>query len=146
MPDNAFTVLTLTGDGVQPYATRGASQTLAPIQQASQLARTVNGVLADLSFDTGFQKYASTLSCSDQTAPAFERSWPGLAVTVGCISELSYKTSGGSPSRPVVSGSERVDGDYTFYRPLLSMRVINYSVQTDEYGAVVSWSMQLEEE
>lgn len=145
MPDNAFTNLVLTGDGVQPYATRGASQSLTPIQQASQLDRTVNGKLVDLSFDTGFQKYASTLSCSDQTAPAFEKSWPGLEISVDCISELAYKTSGGSPSRPVVSGSPREDGDYTFYRPRLDMRVVGYQIQTDEYGAVVSWTMQLEE-
>lgn len=145
MTENAFTNLTLSGDGVQPYATRGAMQTLNPIQQASQLDRTVNGKLVDLSFDTGFQKFASTISCSDQTAPAFERSWPGLEVTVGCVQELSYKTAGGSPSRPVVADSQRVEGDYTFYRPSLTMRVVNYTTQTDEFGSVVSWSMQLEE-
>jgi len=145
MVKNAFTVLTLSGDGVQPYATRGASQTLSPIQGASQVDRTVNGKLVDLSFDDGFKKFASTISCNDQTAPAFEKSWPGLILTVGCISELCYKTSGGTPTRPVVSGSSRVDGDYTFYRPTLTMMVLGYTAQTDEYGCAVSWSMQLEE-
>jgi hypothetical protein len=145
MPDNAFTNLTLSGDGVQPYATRGATQTLNPIQQASQVDRTVNGKLVNLAFDDGFQKFASAISCNDQTAPAFEKSWPGLTVTVGCLAELCYKTSGGSPSRSVVPDSSRVDGDYTFYRPLLTMMVLNYSTQTDEYGSIVSWSMQLEE-
>jgi hypothetical protein len=137
--------LTLSGDGVQPYATRGASQTLNPIQQATQVDRTVNGKLVNLAFDDGFQKFASTISCSDQTSPAFEKSWPGLAVTVGCIAELCYKTAGGAPTREVVPDSSRVDGDYTFYRALLSMMIISYTEQTDEYGAVVSWSMQLEE-
>lgn len=145
MAVNAHTVLTLSGDGVQPYATRGATQTLNPIQQASQLDRTVNGKLVDLSFDDAFKKFASTISCNDQTSPAFEKSWPGLVVTVGCVAELCYKTSGGLPTRPVVSGSSRVDGDYTFYRPSLTMMVLNYNTQTDEYGRAVSWSMQLEE-
>jgi hypothetical protein len=142
---NYFTNLALSGDGVQPYATRGATQTLNPIAQASQLDRTVNGKLVDLSFDDGFQKYASTIACNDQTSPAFDKAWPGLQVTVDCISELSYKTLGGTPQRSVVPGSSRTDGDYTFYRPRLTMRIISYTAQTDEYGAVVSWSMQLEE-
>lgn len=145
MAENAFTTLTLSGDGVQPYATRGASQTLNPIQEATQVDRTVNGKLVNLSFDDGFQKFASTISCNDQTSPAFEKSWPGLTVTVGCIAELCYKTDGGSPSRPVVAGSERTDGDYTFYKAQLTMIILGYSTQTDEYGALVSWSMQLEE-
>lgn len=145
IPINAFTNLKMTGDGVQPYATRGATQTLNPIQQATQLDRTVNGKLVNIAFDDGFQKFASTISCNDQTAPAFEKSWPGLTVTVECISELSYKTDGGSPSRTVVTGSSRTDGDYTFYRPSLIMMIIGYTMQTDEYGAAVSWSMQLEE-
>lgn len=145
MVDNAFTNLTLSGIGVQPYATRGATQTLNPIQQATQVGRTVNGKLVDLSFDDGFKKYSSTISCNDQTAPAFERAWPGLVLTVGCLAELCYLTASGSPSRNIVAGSSRTEGLYTFYRPSLTMMVVGYSAQTDEYGAVVSWTMQLEE-
>lgn len=145
MADNAYTLLELSGDGVQPYATRGATQTLNPISGATQVDRTVNGKLVDLTFDDGFQKFTSTVSCNDQTAPAFERSWPGLILTVDCISELSYKTVGGAPTRTPVPGSSRVEGGYTFYRPRLSMMVLGYSTQTDEYGCAVSWSMQLEE-
>jgi hypothetical protein len=66
-------------------------------------------------------------------------------VTVGCISELSYLTAGGSPARTPVTGSSRTEGAYTFYRPSLTMRVVTFSQDTDEYGAETSWSLELEE-
>jgi hypothetical protein len=66
-------------------------------------------------------------------------------VEVGCIAELCFLTSGGGPGRTAVAGSERVEGDFSFYRPVLTMRVVGFSVSRDEYGAAVSWQMQLEE-
>ena len=137
-------VLTLSGIGVPPYSARGASQTLDPIQASQQLRRTINGELIDISREE-FRKYRSTISCADQQSPAVDGVWPGQVLTVGCISELSYKTSGGVPARNVVAGSSRTEGDYTFYRPSLTMRVVAFSQDTDEYGAAVSWSLQLEE-
>ena len=137
-------VLSLSGIGVPPYSARGATQTLEPIDQAAQLRRTVNGALVDLS-RSEFRKYRSTISCSDQQPPAVDGLWPGQIVTVGCIAELSYLTSGGSPARMPVGGSVRTEGSYTFYRPSLSMRVVGFSQERDEFGAVVSWSLQLEE-
>ena len=137
-------MLTLTGIGVPPYSARGASQTLEPIGSSQQLRRTINGELIDIS-RAEFRKYRSTISCVDQQPPAVDGVWPGQVLTVGCISELSYKTSGGVPARNVVAGSTRSEGDYTFYRPSLTMRVVSFSQDTDEYGAEVSWSLQLEE-
>ena len=137
-------MLTLSGIGVPPYSARGASQTLEPIQASQQLRRTINGELIDIS-RAEFRKYRSTISCVDQQPPAIDGVWPGRVLTVGCISELSYLTAGGAPARPLVSGSSRTEGDYTFYRPSLTMRVVAFSQDTDEYGAVVSWSLQLEE-
>ena len=137
-------VLTLSGIGVPPYSARGASQTLEPIGSSQQLRRTINGELIDIS-RAEFRKYRSTISCVDQQPPAIDGVWPGQVLTVGCISELSYLTAGGAPARPLVSGSSRTEGDYTFYRPSLTMRVVAFSQDTDEYGAVVSWSLQLEE-
>lgn len=139
-----MSVLAFSGFGVPPYSARGASQSLEPIGQAQQLRRTINGGLIDVSRPE-FRKYRSTLSCSDQQPPAVDGVWPGQIVTVDCIAELSYRNSGGSPARTVVSGSSRTEGDFTFYRPRLTMRVLNFSQETDEFGAVVSWSMQLEE-
>jgi hypothetical protein len=53
---------------------------------------------------------------------------------VECVAELSYPT-GGSPARPVVSGSTRTQGGFVFYRPQLQMRVTGFSANRDEYGA-----------
>lgn len=137
-------VLTLSGIGVPSYSARGASQTLEPIQASQQLRRTVNGELIDISRPE-FRKYRSRISCSDQQSPAVDGVWPGQVVTVGCISELSYLTAGGSPARTPVTGSSRTEGAYTVYRPSLTMRVVSFSQDTDEYGAETSWSLELEE-
>jgi hypothetical protein len=138
------TLLTLTGVGVPPYSARGLTQTLEPIEASAQLRRTVNGALVDLSYEP-FRKYKSTIACQDQEPPAVDGVWPGRVVNVGCVAELSFLTAGGSPARLVVDDSERVDGAFTFYRPILTMRVTGLSVTRDEYGSNVSWQMQLEE-
>lgn len=138
------TLLEITGPGIAPYSARGITQTLAPIQAATSLRRTINGTLKDLS-GSQFRKYASNISCADQLAPAFDGLWPGAALTVHCVAELSYKTIGGAPSRPVVSGSSRVEGAYTYYRPVLQMRVVTPSMNADEWAAANQWSIDLEE-
>jgi hypothetical protein len=144
MSDNYFTLLVLDGQGLPPYSGRGITQTLDPIGQAANMRRTVNGDLKDISF-SGFRKYKSQLSCNDQLAPALDGVWPGQTVQVDCISELSYKTAGGSAQRTPVPGSSRKEGLYTYYRPRLTMKVMDYSVSTDEYGAQVGWQLALEE-
>ncbi len=138
------TALVITGAAITPYSARGVSQTLDPIQQAGNLRRTVNGTLVDLSV-AELRKYQSRVSCRDLDVPALDGVWPGDLVTVDCVAELSYATSGGTPSRTVVSGSSRTVGDFTFYRPQLSMRIVGISAQFDEYGAEVGWSLDLEE-
>jgi hypothetical protein len=112
--------------------------------RTKNLRRTINGTLIDLA-PPQFRKYASEITGNDQTSPALSGVWPGRQVVVDCVSELSYATTGGAPERTVVPGSSRVDGDYTFYRPRLTFRVTDYSQDTDEWGAVVSWSLSLEE-
>ena len=141
---NDDTLLTLSGIGVTTYSARGLTQTLEPIEASAQLRRTVNGALVDLSYEP-FRKYKSTISCQDQEPPAIDGVWPGQIVTVECVAELCFPTTSGSPARPSVSGSARTGGDFTFYRPVLSMRVTGFSVSRDEYGAAVSWQLQLEE-
>lgn len=138
------TLLVISGPGVSPYSARGLSQTLTPIQAAQNTRRTVNGSLIDISA-AQFRKFRSTISCTDQNTPALDGIWPGEQVTVDCVATLSYKTVGGSPSRPVVPGSSYVEGAFTIYRPRLTMIVMNFAVQEDEYGAAISWSLDLEE-
>ena len=137
-------LLTLAGVGVPPYSARGLTQTLEPIEASAQLRRTVNGALVDLSYEA-FRKYKSTIACQDQEPPAVDGVWPGRVVTVDCVAELCFATAGNSPARPAVDDSERVEGAFTFYRPILTMRVTGFSVTRDEYGSGVSWQIMLEE-
>jgi hypothetical protein len=137
------TLLVLTGLGLPPFSARGLSQTLELIEASASLRRTINGELQDLSLPQ-FRKYRSTISCADQRTPATDGVFPGAEVTVDCVFELSYPV-GGSPQRIVVPGSERTEGDFVFYRPRLVMRVTEYSVSQDEYGATAQWSLTLEE-
>jgi hypothetical protein len=138
------TLLVITGMGFSPYAARGLTQTLQPIEQAKQLRRTASGKLVDVSVEQ-FRKYRSTINCTDQRAPAIDGIWPGMVVTVSCIAELSHPV-GGTPSRPVVAGSIREEAGYVFYRPVLVMRVVDIGPSTDEFAAEVAWSLELEEE
>jgi hypothetical protein len=105
------TLLVISGMGFSPYAARGLTQTLVPIEQAKQLRRTASGKLVDVSV-AQFRKYRSTISCTDQRAPAIDGIWPGMVVTVSCVAELSHPPSG-APSRPVVAGSIREEEGYT---------------------------------
>lgn len=138
------TLLTISGDGMPPHSVRGITQTLEPIDAAKNLRRTVNGGLVDLSASQ-FKKYRSEISCTDKDAPAFDAIEIGDTLTIGCVEELSYLTAGGSPSRPVVAGSSRTNGAYTSYRPELTMIVVGKSQSFDEYGAVESWTLEVEE-
>jgi len=138
------TVLEISGPGIASYTARGATQTLDPIDASSVMARTVNGALIDLS-PAQMRKYKSTISCNDTETPALDGVWPGMVLTVDCIAELGYLTAGGAAGRAVVTGSERTSGSWSYYRPRLDMRVIQYSVSRDEYGAMTDWSLDLEE-
>lgn len=137
------TLLVLSGMGVPPYSARGLSQTLEPIAASANLRRTVNGNLRDVSFEP-FRKYQSRITCTDQRAPAIDGIWAGMILTVECVQELCHPVSG-LAQRPMVSGSDRVEGDFVHYRPILEMMVTAFNVLTDEYAADVGWELQLEE-
>lgn len=139
------TLLMLSGIDVPPYSARGLTQTLTPIDQSSNIMRTWNGALRDLTL-SAFRKYASVISCNDQQPPACDGVWQGKIITVDCIVELAYKTGlAGAPFRNVVAGSSRVEDAFTFYRPQLVMMVLQLDQDEDEYGAAIGWSMSLEE-
>jgi hypothetical protein len=44
-----------------------------------------------------------------------------------------------------VSGSERVDGGRSFYRPVIDMMVMSFTTTKDEYQATIGWKIDLEE-
>jgi hypothetical protein len=136
-----------TAPGVAPYSARGLNGTLSPIDAArgaDKLRRTVNGTLVDISAPQ-MRKYQLEVAGSDQAPPALDGVWVGMEVLVDCHVELAYLTAGGTPGRSPVTGSERVEGDYTYYRPQLSMRVVELQIERSEWEADVGWSLTLEE-
>ena len=144
--------LALSGIGVPPYSVRGVTQTLEPIVQASQVRRTINGTLVDRA-SPRFRKFASTVTGADQQPPAFDDSWPGRLVTVDCAVLLAVEGTITEPTegngllfdRPHVPGSVIHESGFTFYRPRLEMRVIGWTINRDPWGAVIDWSLMLEE-
>jgi len=138
------TLLSFAELDLPPYSVRALTQTLIPIDAAGNLVRSINGELMDLSASQ-FRKYQSVISCTDQQSPTIDGIWQGMTLTVDCICELSYKTAGGAPAKTVVTDSSRIEGAFTFYRPQLVMRVMQWNISTDEYGADVGWQITLEE-
>lgn len=145
MMPSGTTWLTLSGIQVPPYSARGLSQSLTPIDQASNIMRTWNGALRDLTLPQ-FRKYSSVITGEDQNPPACDGVWQGKIVTVGCCAYLSYLTGAvGAPFRTPVAGSSYVEGAFTLYRPELVMMVTAFEQEEAEWDAKISWSMTLEE-
>ena len=145
LPANADTLLTISGFGNLLYQARGLTQTLEVIGEASDLERSVNGTLVDLS-NPIFRKYKSKITCTDVNAPPLDNVWPGMVVDVDCAVNLCYPTgNSGSPARNEVAGSSFVQGIFTFYRPALKMRVVTLSQSFEEWRADMAWVLQLEE-
>lgn len=141
MTDN--TLLVLQAIGIPAYSARGLKQTLEPIPAATQNRRTVNGELVDFGY-AQFRKYRSTITGTDVDPPAVDLVFPGTILTVSCIPELAYLSGG--PGRPPVAGSVRTDADgFTYYRPQLTTRVVSWKLDRDEWGATLSWQLDLEE-
>lgn len=135
--------------GIPPYALRGIQQSLQPIDQASNVKRTINGTLKDVS-SPDFRKYRSTIRCTDQQSPGLGKLWPGQRLTMQCASELSFEgstdDSDGPFERPVVAGSAREESGFTFYRPQLTVLVVAYNTELEEYEGQVAWQLDVEEE
>lgn len=134
-----------------PFAARGITQTLEPIVGAgsggsivgSGARRDVNGNLVDLT-NPAFRKYATSIDGHDVEAPALDGAWLGTIVQMVCACELSYLT-GGSPQRPAVSGTSRVEGSFTFYRPFLTVMITEISHSFDEWQHGYKWKLGAQE-
>src|SRR6516225_8659368 len=117
-----LTLIPLSGHNnpvLQKYAVRGLTQTLKQIGDPSNIRRTVDGRLVNLT-PPWFHQFASTVTCKDVYAPCLDGAWRGVICEVECAGEFSYVT--GSPVRPVVPGSQRVDEQgITYYLPIMIM-------------------------
>lgn len=138
------TVFVMSGPGLPPYSSRGITQTLEPIEAAGVFARTVNGKLINLA-PAQFALFRTTVSCKDVEAPAFNGLKKGDHITMDCAVELGYHTGSDSPSRPVVAGSSRVVGNYTYYRPEITVVITNWTCSRDEYGHITEYQFEGEE-
>lgn len=139
-----LTLLKLDPIGVPPYSARGIDQTLDPISLASDVDEDINGIAIDFSAPQ-FRKYKTEITCTDNEAPALSGVWPGQILTISCVQELGFLTATGSPERPVVDGSLRVSGDFTYYRPILVMRVTGYSAGRPEWAGTINWKLSATE-
>lgn len=126
------------------YSARGLSQTLDPIDATVSQERTVNAELVDLSL-VRFRKYRSVISANDVRPPSRDDIWPGMTVTVECACVRSYPTIGGSPARTPVTGSQFVEGDFTFYRPTFTFMIGKMTGRFEEWEAGNDWSIELSE-
>lgn len=141
------TLLTIAGVPLPQASARGIRQTLAEIEQAGNFRRTANLELRNVAPIAARRKFKTTISCDDINAPMWDGLYKGLVVSyIDCVEELYYLTSGGVPFKTVVSGSVRVVGSVTFYRPrLLNCMITEISVDGDEYAASRGWSISAEE-
>ena len=142
-----LTITPLSGQDsfyLTPYSARGLTQTLEWRDQPTNVEIDINGVAQDLTFPQ-FRKWKSTITCRDVETPAIDAAFIGQAVTVDCAIELAYLTSVGTPNRPPVSGSERTEGSFTYYRPVLTMRIKSIRNSFDEWQAYNGWTAELVE-
>lgn len=136
---------------VNPFSARRLKGKLAPIKLASgddKLARTVNGKLIDLSAPQ-MRKYRLEITGGDQAPPAFDGLWTGMVVIATSLVEIGL-AAGGAAQRPQAAlvgepGGTRQEGNFYYYRPVFTMRVVDFDLGRQEYDQTVPWSLVLEE-
>jgi hypothetical protein len=139
----------LSGDGgllLPPYGARALTQTLEKINSNSASAlfrRSIRGRMIDMSSPV-FRLYQSTVSWQDGTPPSLDDAWLGCIVQMDCAVELAYPT-GGTPQRTGVSGSSRVEGWMTYYRPTMLMMLTGMRQSFGEYTGLYSISLDFQE-
>lgn len=121
----AYTLLAIDGIDFSQFAVRGITMTLAPIDQAKNLARDCRGVLVDISA-AQFQQHKISISCSDHEVPIFTDVWPGKDIVVSCIPNL---------------GAANTTGDVL----TIPCRVTSWDVSRDEWSAEASWKLEAEQ-
>ena len=138
------TLLKISGVGMSPYAARGLTQTLNPIEQAKDLRRTINGELIDFSVEQ-FRKYASVISGNDQMPPGVAGVWPGRG-RPGRMRRRALLPHRGRKRRAARGGGLGAHRGSVHLLPTgAEMRVVDFSQSFDEWDAQVSWSLTLEE-
>jgi hypothetical protein len=125
MPHPPYTLLAIDGIDFSQYAVRGITMTLAPIDQAANLARDCRGALADISLEQ-FRQYKVTITCTDHEVPELTDVWPGQDITITCIPGL---------------GAANTTGDVL----TILAKVTAWNTSRDEWAAEVAWQLEAEQ-
>jgi hypothetical protein len=157
--------------GLPPQSARNCKQELSPILNG-EFKRSINGNL--LFLETNERKrYKSAISCKDVNSPLIDGIWIGTQLSVGCIQNLWQSIDAGERKtrlvRPPVADSvcvvdnlgdairfelrddevelPRIYGEKVFvcFRPWLVMKVVDFSLETDEWGMTGGWRLVVEE-
>lgn len=161
------TELVITHAGFPPLSARGCKQELVP-KALGQFRRTVNGDLVFLGIQG--KKYRSLISCEDKASFASDELLPGMIVDVHCIQRLWQKVEGpqvnldrqpvnksiraikdkSTPVQVICYNGQELTLDnqgvaFVSYRPILKMRVVSYTLLTDEWTSSSGWRLELEE-
>ncbi|MDR0968267.1 MAG: hypothetical protein LBL99_01370 [Holosporaceae bacterium] len=157
--------------GLPPQSARNCKQELSPIPNG-EFKRSINGNL--LFLETGDRKrYKSAISCKDVNSPLIDGIWVGTQLLVGCVQNLWQAIDAGERKirliRPPVADSvcvvnglgdairfetrdDEVELPRTYdekvfvcFRPWLTMKVVDFSLETDEWGMSGGWKLSLEE-
>lgn len=161
------TDLWIEGVGFPPFSARGCVQELTPIPLSNEaFQRTVNGKLIYFGREEDM-KYRTKIACQDKGAPSMGHMWRGSVMRVGCIQTLTHKIKEGAVGlmRPFIKDSVQVfddehvsmsftfddknrvvsKGGYVTFRPILSMTLVDFSLNYDEWGGKMGWTLTLEE-
>lgn len=133
------TQLVLSGIDLSPYSTRGLKMTLEPIDEKSQLERSINGELLDFSSDR-FKKFKCSISGDDQRPPGLDGIYPGATVTVDAIVPVGLN---GTSARTTVGTDIDEDDGHSFTRYQLVCMVVMFSIEAAEWEAGVAWKLDL---
>lgn len=157
--------------GLPPESARNCVQELYPIPNG-EIKKSINGNILFLEA-TERKKYKSIISCKDINTPIIDGIWIGSQINIGCIQNLWQAINPGKQSiqliRPAVNNSVcaidkfgnpvefTIDGDevtltkthderiFICFRPWLTMKVIDFSMETNEWGMSGSWKLITEE-
>ena len=121
-----YTLLAIDGIDFSQYAVRGITMTLAPIDQAKQLARDCRGELADISI-AQFKQYKVSITCTDHEAPELTDVWPGQDITITCIPGLGVSNTTGEDVLTILA------------------KVTSWNTSRDEWAAEVAWTLEAEQ-
>ena len=167
----AETNLILGISGLPPESARNCVQELTPIP-TGEFKKSVNGDLMFLE-TTERRRYRSIISCHDINSAICDEIWTGTQLSVGCIQNLWQTIEPGQSEvrliRPPVEGSVTVLNNFgehikfeltdntvrlknsfdqrifVCFRPWMTMRVVDFSMETDEWGMRGGWKLILEE-